>query len=180
MLIETCLGHHTHSLQLRFELKPAVNSTSVTALTIERKDSLLLNIGLLDEILTKLKKLYLHRVSYQLTSFLYLDDGVIGSYIVQDRQIVRFVLDVLDHILGHLISVDNLSVELGVVGRHHAIEVHIILGEGTCLIKAAELDGSSRDNFALVDTEDLLLLQSLHSVDYSERHTHGKSRRHCN
>jgi hypothetical protein len=105
---------------------------------------------------------------------------VIGGYIVQDRQVVRLGLEVLYHILSHFFSVDQLSMELSIIRRHYTIEIHIILSKGACFIKAAELYSSSRDNFVLIYTKDLFLLQSLYSVYYPECHTHGKGRWHCN
>jgi len=63
-------------------------------------------------------------------------------------------------------------VEFASVGRDHAVEIHVILGEGSCLIEAAKLNDAASDDFILGNAENLLLVESLQGVDDAEGHAH--------
>jgi predicted ATPase len=69
--------------------------------------------------------------------------------------------------------------ELAAIRRHHTIEVHIILCKCTRLIEAAELNDPANHYLVLRNTEYLLLVQALESVDDPKGHAHGQGRRHC-
>ena len=69
--------------------------------------------------------------------------------------------------------------ELGLVGGHCAVEVHVVLSEGAGLVETGELDHAPRNHLVLRNAEDGLLAQFLDGVDYAEGHAHGQRRRHC-
>ena len=99
---------------------------------------------------------------------------MVGSHVVEDGQIVWLDLNVVDDVLRHLRGVSHLGVKLASIGRHHAIEIHVVLSEGPSLVKAAELDDAACNDLVLGDAEDLLLVEPLQGVDDAERHAHGQ------
>jgi hypothetical protein len=79
---------------------------------------------------------------------------------------------VVDNIASHFLTVDYLCMELSLMRWHSAVKIHVVLGQGACLIKASKLNHSSRNDLVLLDTEDGLLLQFLDSIDDPKSHAH--------
>ena len=121
-----------------------------------------------------------HGVSHQLLGCLQFDDCMVSGHIAEDRDVVWLVVEVADHIVPHLLIVDYLSVKLGLVSWHCAIEIHEILGQSASLVKTCEIDHATSNHLILLDTEDAFLLQLLNRIDDPKGHAYRQTRRHCN
>lgn len=122
---------------------------------------------------SKSKCLDFHWVSNQLICLLNFNNGVVGGHIVEGWQVIWLYFDVVDHILRHFLSINDLSVEFASIGRNNTIKVHIVFSQCSCLIKATEFDDSSHNNFILRNTEDFLFIKPFQSVYDSKGHTDG-------
>lgn len=78
-------GYDTHSLQLRLELEPPIYSTCVSSVTFEAKDDLRVFWRLVEPELPKIECFDFHRVSYQFVCSFYLNNGMIGCHVVENR-----------------------------------------------------------------------------------------------
>lgn len=128
---------------------------------------------------TKVECLYFHGIANELVAFLNFDDGVVGSHVVEDGEIVRFFVDMIDHIVCHFFCVDNLCMKFAIPRWNSTIKVHEVFGEGACFIKAGELNHPSSDNFILSDAKDRFFLQLFNCVDDSKGHADWQPRRYC-
>ena len=130
----------------------------MSSLTAKRKNSLRIVLRQTDLEFAKIEGLDLHGVSNQFPRALNFDDGVVGGDVVEDGHVVRFLMDVVDDVVGHFLGIDNLGVELPLIAGHAAVEIHEVLGQGASFIKTSKLDHPARDNFILLNAKYLLLL----------------------
>ena len=83
---------------------------------------------------------------------------MVGGNIVEYGHIVRFLMGVVDDIVGHFLGIDNLSVKFPLIAGHTTVEIHEILGQGTSFIKTGKLNHPTCYNFILLNAKYLLLL----------------------
>lgn len=107
---------------------------------------------------SKIECFNFHRISNKLVSLLYFNDRMIGGHVVENWEVVWFFIDVIDHVIGHLFSINNLSMEFTIPRGNSTVEIHVVFCEGARFIKARKLNHTSSDNFILRDTEDQFLL----------------------
>lgn len=74
-----------------------------------------------------------------------------------------------------VLIIDNRSYKFVSIEGNKCMEVHAFLCECSSLIETAEFGHTSIDNLILLDTKDLLLLQSFNSVDDAEGHANWQS-----
>lgn len=107
---------------------------------------------------TEVESFNFHGIANEFVGMFDFDDGVVGGHVVEDGKIVRFFVDVIDHIVRHFWCVDDLCMELAIPSRYGAVKVHEVFSEGASLVEASELYHPSSDNFILSDAKDRFLL----------------------
>ena len=129
---------------------------------------------------SKIESFDLHWISNQLSGAFQPNNRMISGHIVQNGQIVRFLMVIVDDVVGHFLIIDDLSMKLSLVARNHTIKVHEILSQSASLVKTSKLYHATSNNLILLDTENLLFLKLFDSIDDSKSHTDWQSWRHCN
>lgn len=146
---------------------------------LEAEDGLMVSGCLVEFESSKQKGFDFHGVADELSTGFYFDDGVVGSHVIECRQVVRFGFYVVDHVSGHLLSVHHLRVEFAIMGGYDAVEIHIIFSKSARFIEASELDDATSDDFILGNTENLFFVESFQCVDNSEGHRDWKGGWDC-
>lgn len=136
-------------------------------------------MGLVQTILSKLECLYFHRIANKLVRGLYLDDGVIRCHIAEDGGKERSLCTVLNSLISVSFVIYYERMEPSFICGYYSIEIHVIFREGSRLIEATELNGSSNNNFILLNAVNSFLRQSLNRINNPKGHADGQLRWNC-
>ena len=174
------LADDAHPLQVGVELESPKDYPAVAALTLKAEDNPGIGVGLVEREPAEEEGLHLHGVADQLIGLFNFNDRVIGGHIGEyavDEGVLR---GALEHLVDTGLVVGHGRVEFPGVSWNQRVKIHIILSEGAGLIETAKLYHAAHDDLVLRNTENLLLLQSLHRVDYAKGHRDRQGRRDRN
>ena len=151
----------THSLDIWIKLKPSINYTFVISFAWKWKYDIGIVLWEVQFKLPEFEQFDLHGISDKFSSVLNLNDWVIRSHVSQCWAYPRvFGKNVLDFgFLDILFGLNRLDQGINFLfaAWNEPIEVHKVLGKGSCLIEAGMLDSSSWDDFIGWNAKDIFV-----------------------